>query len=101
MIKSNFTGGCVMATHKSAEKKYRRDLKRRMINKMNRSKMRNKIKSFRSTIKAGKIDEAQKLFPQVIASIDQTISKGIIHQNTGARYKSRLNILMNKSIKKV
>ena len=90
-----------MATHKSAEKKYRRDLKRRMINKMNRSKMRNKIKLFRTSIKAGKIDEAQKLFPQVIASINETVSKGIIHKNTGARYKSRLTILLNKSVKKV
>lgn len=90
-----------MATHKSAEKKYRRDLKRRMMNKMNRSKMRNRIKSFRATVKSGKIDEAQKLFPEVIAGIDQTVSKGIIHPNTGARYKSRLSILLSKSIKKV
>ncbi len=86
-----------MATHKSAEKKYRRDEKIRMINKMNRSKMRNKIKTFRATIKAGEIEQAQKLYPEVIASIDQTVSKGTIHKNTGARYKSRLSILLKKS----
>lgn len=90
-----------MANHKSAEKKYRRDLKKRMINKMNRSKMRNKIKTFRSTLKEGKIEEAQKIFPDVIASIDQTVSKGTIHDKTGSRYKSRLNILLNKAGTKV
>jgi small subunit ribosomal protein S20 len=86
-----------MATHESAEKKYRRDEKRKMINKMNRSKMRNKIKLFRAKIKAGEVEEAQKMFPEVIASIDKTISKGTIHQNTGARYKSRLNVLLMKT----
>jgi len=86
-----------MAIHKSAEKKYRRDEKRRIINKMNRSKMRNKIKLFRSKIKAGDVEEARKMFPDVIASIDKTISKGTIHRNTGARYKSRLNVLLMKT----
>lgn len=86
-----------MATHKSAEKKYRRDEKRRMINRMNRSKMRNKIKLFKSKIKAGDIEEAREMFPDVIATIDKTISKGTIHKNTGARYKSRLNVLMMKT----
>ena len=100
-MESEFTGGYDMANHKSAEKKYKRDMKKRMINKMNRSKMRNKIKSFRVTLKAGKIDEAQKLFPDVIASIDQTVSKGTIHKKTGSRYKSRLNILLNKKSTKV
>ena len=69
----------------------------KMINKMNRSKMRNKIKLFKSKIKAGEIEEARNLFPEVIASIDKTISKGTIHQRTGARYKSRLNVLLMKS----
>ena len=86
-----------MANHKSAEKKYRRDEKRKMINKMNRSKMKNKIKSFRAAIKAGELEQAQKMFPEVIASIDKTVSKGTIHKNTGARYKSRLNLLLKKS----
>ena len=74
-----------MATHESAEKKYRRDEKRKMLNKIN---------LFRAKIKAGEVEEAQKMFPEVIASIDKTISKGTIHQNTGARYKSRLNVLL-------
>ena len=64
---------------------------------MNRSKMKNKIKTFRASIKAGELEQAQKMFPDVIASIDKTVSKGTIHKNTGARYKSRLSLLMKKS----
>lgn len=86
-----------MANHKSAEKKYRRDEKRRVINKINRSKMKNKIKAFRSSVEAGDIEQAQKIYPDVIASIDKTVSKGTIHKNTGARYKSRLSLLLKKN----
>jgi small subunit ribosomal protein S20 len=83
-----------MANHKSAIKKYRRDEKKRLINKMNRTKMRNKIKAFRKSIEAGKNDEAEKLFPGVISIIDKTVSKGTIKKTTGSRYKSRLNQLL-------
>ncbi len=86
-----------MANHKSALKKHRRDLTRRLINKGNRSKMRNKIKLLRKQIDTGNLEEAKKLFPDVVSTIDRTISKGTIHENTGSRYKSRLSLLMKKS----
>lgn len=86
-----------MATHKSAIKKYRRDEKRRIVNKMHRSRMRNKIKLLRKKLDAGELDEAKTLYPQVISLIDKTITKGTIHRNTGSRYKSRLSDLMRKS----
>ncbi len=79
-----------MATHQSAIKKTRRDEKLRLVNRMNRSKMRNKIKLLRKKIEAGNKEEVQKLLPQAIAVIDSTIRKGTIHRNAGARYKSRL-----------
>lgn len=86
-----------MANHKSAIKKYKRDEKLRMINKMNRSKMRNKIKLFRKKIDSKEFEEAENLFPKVISIIDQTVIKGTIHRKTGSRYKSRLNNLLKKS----
>ena len=86
-----------MAEHKSALKKYRRDEKRRMTNKMNRSKMKNKIKLLKKNIDSGQLDEAKKMFPDVISIIDQTVSKGTIHKKTGSRYKSRLSHLLRKS----
>lgn len=86
-----------MANHKSAEIKSRRDEKRRIYNKRNRSIMRNKIKSIRKMINAGKIEDANKLLPEVLQVIDKSISKGIIHTNTGARYKSRIHKLVKNA----
>ncbi len=86
-----------MANHKSAIKKYRRDEKKRLINKMNKTKMKNRIKKFRKEIEAGKIEEAKALFPQVMSVIDKSNTKGTIHKKTASRYKSRLTALLNKS----
>ena len=88
-----------MANHESAVKKHRQDEKKRMVNRMNRSKMKNKIKSLKRKIEAGNRDEALKLLPAAISVIDRTVRKGTIHKNTGSRYKSRLLGLVNKSAK--
>ena len=86
-----------MANHKSAEIKSRRDEKRKLYNKRNRSIMRNKIKSIRKLVDSGKIEDANKILPAVLIVIDKSISKGIIHINTGARYKSRINKLVKNA----
>jgi small subunit ribosomal protein S20 len=86
-----------MANHASAEKKHRSDERKRMANRQSRSKMRNKIKVLRKKISTGKKEEAQQLYPQVVSIIDQTIRKGTIHKNTGARYKSRLTASLKKA----
>jgi len=79
-----------MANHKSAIKTHMRDEKRRMINKMNRSKMRNRIKLLNKKLEAGELEEAKSLFPGIMSVIDKTVIKGTIHKKTGSRYKSRL-----------
>lgn len=84
-----------MANHVSALRKHRRDQKRRMINKINKTKMRNKVKTLRKLVSAGKVEEAKNMLPGVLSIIDKTVSKGTIHQNTGSRYKSRLSLLVS------
>jgi small subunit ribosomal protein S20 len=88
-----------MANHDSAEKKHRQDEKKRMVNRVNRSKMKNKIKALKRKFAAGQKDEAVKMLPEVISIIDSTIRKGTIHKNTGSRYKSRLVALLRTSPK--
>jgi len=88
-----------MANHDSAVKKHRQDEKKRMVNRVNRSKMKNKIKALRRKVAAGQKEEAAKLLPETIAIIDTTIRKGTIHKNTGSRYKSRLIALLKNSAK--
>lgn len=86
-----------MANHDSAVKKHRQDEKKRTVNRINRSKMKNKIKSLKKQVGEGKRDEALKLLPETLSVIDRTVRKGTIHKNTGSRYKSRLLSLVNKS----
>ena len=86
-----------MATHKSAVKKHLRDEKKRLINKMNRSKMRNRIKLLNKKLNAEELEEAKALFPKVISIIDKTVIKGTIHKNTGSRYKSRITARVRKA----
>ena len=86
-----------MATHKSAVKKHLRDEKKRLINKMNRSKMRNRIKLLNKKLNAEELEEAKTLFPKVISIIDKTVTKGTIHKNTGSRYKSRITARVRKA----
>jgi small subunit ribosomal protein S20 len=88
-----------MANHDSAVKKHRQDEKKRMVNRSNRSKMKNKIKALRKKVEAGQKDEAAKMLPKTISIIDMTVRKGTIHKNTGSRYKSRLLHLVNKNEK--
>jgi len=88
-----------MANHESAVKKHRQDEKKRMINRINRSKMKNKIKALKRKVSEGQRDEAAKMLPETVAIIDMTIRKGTIHRNTGSRYKSRLQGLLSKSEK--
>lgn len=86
-----------MANHKSALKKYLRDEQRRMINRMNRSKMKSKIKLLIKKLDAKELEEAQKVFPGVLSIIDKTTRKGTIHKKTGGRYKSRLTLRARKA----
>lgn len=86
-----------MANHKSALKKYLRDEQRRMINRMNRSKMKSKIKLLIKKLDAKELEEAKTIFPGVLSIIDKTTRKGTIHKKTGGRYKSRLTLRARKA----
>jgi small subunit ribosomal protein S20 len=88
-----------MANHDSAVKKHRQDEKKRMVNRSNRSKMKNKIKALKKKVSIGERDAAVKMLPGTISIIDMTVRKGTIHKNTGSRYKSRLLGLINKTEK--
>lgn len=52
--------------------------------------MRRALRSLRSVIDAGKTDEARSVLNGTVSLIDKMSAKGIIHDNTAGRYKSRL-----------
>lgn len=86
-----------MANHKSAIKTHLREEKRRLINKMNRTKMRNRIKLLNKKLVSGEVEEAKTLFPNVMSIIDKSVLKGTIHKKTGSRYKSRITLRVRKA----
>jgi len=80
-----------VANTPQSRKRARQALKRRMHNVSLRSKLRTFIKRVRYAVEAGKKDEAMTAFNAAVPVIDGMASKGLIHKNAAARYKSRLN----------
>ena len=84
-----------MPNHKSAEKRDRQNVKRRAINKNNRTKVRSQVKKLRTALTSGDAAVSQELLNPTISLLDKAVNKGILHKNTAARYKSRLTSHVN------
>jgi len=84
-----------MANTKSAEKRIRQNEARRQRNRVYRSRMRTAIKRLRAAIEGGDAEKAQELLPKTIQIIDVTSQKKVVHDNSAARYKSRLTQAVN------
>ncbi len=80
-----------MATHASALKAHRQSLKNREHNRQFRSRLRSALKSVRAAIDGNDLAGAKTALRQAISLIDRMASKGVIHRNAAARYKSRLS----------
>ena len=79
-----------MANHPSARKRYRQNQRRRLVNQMNRQKLKTQMKKLRAAIGTGKAADAKTLLPVTFGTIDRSVQKGVIKKNTARRYKSRL-----------
>ena len=89
-----------MAHSRSAEKRIRQNEKLRLRNRSDRSRLRGDIKKLREVIAnedKDNVDKARQLLPSTNSLIDRMVKKGIIHENTGSRYKSRLAKLVATS----
>ncbi len=80
-----------MANSAQAKKRVRQAIGRRARNMSARSAMRTAIKKLRSALDAGDKDTASQAYKEATPVIDKMAGKGLIHKNTAARYKSRLN----------
>ena len=79
-----------MANHPSALKRHRQSTHRRLINQMNRHKLKTQMKRLKTAIADGKSSDARTLVPETFSLIDKSVQKGVIKKNTASRYKSRL-----------
>ena len=78
-----------MPNHKSAEKRNRQRVKRRLKNRIALGKMRTALKQARAAL-GSKDAEAPKLVKTAISFIDRAVSKGAVKRRTASRYISRL-----------
>ena len=79
-----------MANHPSSLKRNRQTQRRRLINQVNRHRLKTQLKKLRAAISAGKAADAKALLPETFGAIDRSVQKGVIKKNTAGRYKSRL-----------
>ena len=80
-----------MANHFSALKRARQTERRTARNRSNASRLRTALRDFREILDKGDKAAATKAFPGTVSILDKAIQKGTLHENTAARYKSRLN----------
>jgi small subunit ribosomal protein S20 len=86
-----------VASHASALKAHRQSVKNNERNRQYRSRLRNALRDIRSAVDGKNLDAAKKALTQTISLIDKMTSKGAIHRNAAARYKSRLSRRLARS----
>jgi small subunit ribosomal protein S20 len=82
---------------KSALKANRQNIKRREHNRQMRSRLRSALKSIRASLDAKDLKGAKAALQATVSIVDKMATKGIIHRNTAARYKSRLGSRLTKA----
>ena len=79
-----------MANIKSARKRAKQALERRVHNMSLRTEVRTAIKNVKKAVAAGNKDNAAKALRESQRVIDRIVAKGVLHRNAGDRHKSRL-----------
>ena len=79
-----------MANIKSARKRAKQAVERRVHNMSLRTEVRTAIKNVKKAVAAGNKDSAAKALQASQRVIDRIVAKGVLHRNAGDRHKSRL-----------
>ena len=85
-----------MANHKSAIKRIRQTARRNEVNSRVRTSLRTQIKKLSAALEASDADACKALWPETVSAVDNSAQAGVIHRNTAARMKSRLNARVKK-----
>jgi small subunit ribosomal protein S20 len=84
-----------MANHFSALKRARQTEKRTARNRANTSRLRSQLRQLRESLAKGDKSGSEQVYRQTVSALDKAIQKGVLHENTAARYKSRLSGRLN------
>ncbi len=80
-----------MANHVSSLKRARQTESKTTVNRANKSKLRGSLRSLREALAAGDAKAASEQYRATVSVLDKSVQKGVLHDNTASRYKSRLN----------
>jgi small subunit ribosomal protein S20 len=80
-----------MANHVSALKRARQTVKRTAVNRSNKSHVRRSLRALREAITQGDSSAVAEQYSKTVSALDKSVQKGVLHQNTASRYKSRLH----------
>ena len=84
-----------MANHFSALKRARQTEKRSVRNRANTSRLRSALRQLRESLTKGDKAGAGLVYRQTVSALDKAVQKGVLHENTASRYKSRLSARVN------
>ena len=84
-----------MAHSRSAAKRVRQNLKRRLRNRSNKTYIKTRVKKFLAAVSEGNAAEAASEFRKTSQALDRAARKNIVHPNLAARKKARLAKKLN------
>jgi small subunit ribosomal protein S20 len=79
----------------SVLKRAKQALEHQERNRSQRTRVRSMIKKLRGALDAKDANAAGELLAPTLSAIDRAIGKGILHENTANRTKSRLSVAYN------
>ena len=80
-----------MANHVSSLKRAKQTLIKTAVNRSNKSKLRGTLRLMRESLTGGNAKAAAAQYRSTVSILDKSVQKGVLHDNTASRYKSRLN----------
>jgi small subunit ribosomal protein S20 len=81
----------------SAKKRLRQSEVRRLRNRSIKSAVRTQLKKVRKAAQSGEVEQAESAYRLAAKKLDKAGSKRVLHPNTCARYKSRLQKLIKRA----
>jgi len=80
-----------MANHVSSLKRSKQTIAKTAVNRSNKTKLRGSLRQLREALVKGDAEAVKAQYRATVSILDKSVQKGVLHDNTASRYKSRLN----------
>ena len=80
-----------MANHVSSLKRSKQTIAKTAVNRSNKTKLRGSLRQLREALVKGDAEAVRAQYRATVSILDKSVQKGVLHDNTASRYKSRLN----------